>query len=275
MLWINKSYLWVALAATLFLMLSHALSPWLTKQLPGKGKAFISFAGGVSVAYVFLDMLPNLVEYNKPIGEFLLKNQWLTPFTELSIYIVALIGFLIYYGFDLFAERYQTAKHDNRVIYLLHLVMFCIYNVLITYTMSLRALAGVTYTVLFTFAMALHFVLTDRKLSRLFPVRFTHLGRVFLSLALFTGWYLSVAFDPVRVLFVAFMTAFLAGSILLNVFREELPNSDLARFRWFVLGAALIGVVSLLQTWILLASHKDSPQFLSYSFEQHVRHGTH
>ena len=251
MLWINKSYVWIAFSATLFLMLSHALSAWFSSRFPDKGHAFISFAGGVSVAYVFLDMLPNLVEYNKPIGAYLLENKWLTSFTELFIYIVALIGFLIYYGFDLFAERYQAAKHDNRIIYLLHLSMFCIYNILITYTMSLRALTGITYTILFTFAMALHFILTDRKLCRMFPVRFNHLGRVFLSLSLFVGWLASAIFDPVRVLFVAFMTAFLAGSILLNVFREELPKSDLASFRWFVLGAVLIAIISLLQTWVV------------------------
>lgn len=251
MLFINKAHLWIALAATLLLMLAHYLSPWFASTLPGKGKGFISFAGGVSVAYVFLDMLPNLVEYNKPIGKFLLSNQWLTPFTELLIYIVALIGFLVYYGFDLFAERNQLATHDNRIIYRLHLGMFCIYNLLITYTMSLRALTGVTYTVLFTIAMGLHFVLTDRKFSRMYPVRFNHLGRAFLITALFTGWLLSAVFDPISVLFVALMTAFLAGSILLNVFREELPNSSLASFRWFVLGAVLIALILLLQTWVV------------------------
>ena len=251
MLWINKSYVWYALAATLFLMLTHALSPQFSKRLPGQGKGFLSFAGGVSVAYVFLDMLPNLVEYNKPIGRFLMAHQWLSPFTELSIYIIALVGFLIYYGFDLFAEHYQEQTNDNRLTYRLHLAMFCLYNVLITYTMSLRAMTGMTYTVLFTFAMALHFVLMDRKFCRMYPVRFNHLGRVFLNLSLFLGWILSAVFDPVRVLFVAFMTAFLAGSILLNVFREELPNSNLTSYRWFVLGVSLITVIMLLQTLIV------------------------
>lgn len=197
-------------------------------------------------------MLPNLVEYNKPIGQFLLSNQWLTPFTELSIYIVALVGFLIYYGFDLFAERYQQATHDNRIMYRLHLVLFCIYNGLITYTMSLRVLTGMTYTVLFSFAMALHFVLTDRKFCRMYPVRFNHLGRVFLNLSLLIGWIACVIFDPVQVLLVALMMAFLAGSILFNVFREELPNSDLASFSWFVLGIVLIAFILLMQVWIVM-----------------------
>ena len=44
---------------------------------------------------------------------------------------------------------------------------------------------------------------------------------------------------------------FLAGSILLNVFREELPNSNLASYRWFVLGVSLITFIMLLQTWLV------------------------
>ncbi|MDP3561169.1 MAG: hypothetical protein Q8R83_03215 [Legionellaceae bacterium] len=251
MLWINKPQLWIALIATVFLMISHALSPWFSRRLPGDGSQFISFAGGVSVGYVFLDMLPNLVEYNKPIGSYLLAHNWLTAFTELLIYIVVLIGFLIYYGFDLFAERYQLVKHDNFLVYRLHLAMFCFYNLLITHTMALRVEGGMLYTILFTFAMALHFILTDRKFCRMYPQRFNNNGRIFLIVALFLGWLLSLIFDPINVLFVSLMTAFLAGSILFNVFREELPKSNLASFRWFVFGSLLIAIILLLQVYVL------------------------
>lgn len=252
MIWINAPHLWVAFAATLFLVMFHYLSPWFANHLPGNGRAFISFAGGVAVAYVFLHMLPDLVEYNKPIGELLLSNQWLTPFTELLIYIVALFGFLVYYGFDLLAERYKDAGHNDRLVYGLHLFMFCLYNFLITYTMALRALSSITATVLFTVAMALHFVLTDRKFCRFYPVRFNHLGRFLLICALFSGWLCSVIFDPVNVLMVAFMVAFLAGSVLLNVFREELPAVGLTSYCWFSFGALLITLILLLQIWMVV-----------------------
>ncbi|WP_298626965.1 hypothetical protein [uncultured Legionella sp.] len=252
MLWITAPHLWVALAATLFLIVFHYLSPWFANHLPGNGRAFVSFAGGVAVAYVFLDMLPNLVEYNKPIGRFLLTNQWLTPFTELLIYIVALLGFLIYYGLDLLAEQKRKARHHDGMVYGLHLIMFCLYNFLITYTMSLRALTSVTATVLFTFAMALHFVLTDRKFSRLYRRQFNRLGRFILICALLLGWLCSVIFDPVNVLIAALMLAFLAGSVLLNVFKEELPASGLISYFWFTFGALLIMCVLLLQTWIIV-----------------------
>ncbi len=251
MVWINDAHLLIAFAATLFLVVFHYLSPWFANHLPGDGRAYISFAGGVAVAYVFLHMLPNLVEYNKPIGKLLINNQWLTPFTELTIYIVALCGFLIYYGLDLLAEGHRKAGHKSLFAYNLHLTMFCLYNFLITYTMSLRALVSLTATALFTVAMALHFVLTDRKFSRLYSDKFTRMGRYVLISALLVGWMCSVIFDPVNVLIAAFMVAFLAGSVLLNVFREELPGAGLASFSWFTLGSVLIAMVLLLQTWIV------------------------
>ena len=251
MLWINASHLWVAFGATLFLVLFHYLSPWFANHLPGNGKKFISFAGGVAVAYVFLHMLPDLVEYNKPIGEFLLHNELLTPFSELLIYIVALLGFMIYYGLDLLAERYRAEGSGDSFVYRLHLAMFCLYNFLITYTMSLRAYSNTTATILFTITMALNFVLTDRKFCRFYQAQFNQVGRFILIVALLLGWLYSVIFDPVNVLMAAFMVAFLAGSVLLNVFREELPSNGLASYCWFTIGSLMIAGVLLLQTWII------------------------
>ncbi len=249
MLWINQSHLWIAFAATVFLMFFHWLSPWLANRLPENGRGFVSFSGGVAVAYVFLQMLPDLVEYNKPIGEYLLTNHWLTSFTELLIYIVALIGFMVYYGFDLVAERYRDQGHDDEWVYGLHLFMFCLYNFLITYTMSLRVVSSITATVLFSIAMALHFMLTDQKFCRFYQTQFNHIGRFILISALLLGWLCSVIFDPVNVLMVAFMVAFLAGSVLLNVFREELPAVRVTSYIWFTFGAFVVASVLLLQIW--------------------------
>lgn len=251
MLWINQSHLLVALLATLILMLFHYLSPWFADQLPGDGRGFVSFAGGVAIAYVFLHMLPDLVEYNKPIGNYLLDSQWLTPFIELTIYLIALMGFLLYYGLELLAERFGREGYGDGFVYRLHLIMFCLYNFLITYTMSLRAFASSTATALFTLAMALHFVITDRKFSRLYSQKFDHRGRFLLICALFIGWLCSAIFDPVSILYAAFMLAFLAGSVLLNVFREELPEGGLASFCWFTAGVVVISAMLLLQIWVV------------------------
>jgi hypothetical protein len=248
MIWIIQIKLIISLIACLFLMLFHYLSPWIARKFPAQGKAFISFAAGASVTYVFLDMLPNLVEYNKPIGEFLIENFHLSRLKELAIYISTLCGFSIFYGLDLLAESYE--KNDNR-LYVLHLLMFCIYNFLITYTMSLRVEASLLATILFTVTMALHFVLGDQKFYRLYPIRFDKLGRFILIFSLFMGWLFSVIFDPVNVLALAFLTSFLAGSVLFNVFREELPCSTLSSYPWFLLGVFLISLCLMTYNFIL------------------------
>ncbi len=249
MIWITKTHLFVAFSATFILMLFHYCSPWFANHLPDNGKTFVSFAGGTAVAYVFLHMLPNLVEYNEPMGEFLITRDWLTPFSELMIYIVALSGFIIYYGLEIMAERSKLLAHKQRFVYVLHLSMFCLYNFLITYTMSLRAQVSIIATALFTFSMALHFILTDRKFSRLYKLKFNHTGRVILIISLFTGWLFSILFDPANVVVVAFMVAFLAGSVLLNVFREELPTAGVMSYYWFTFGAGVITFCLLLQAW--------------------------
>lgn len=251
MIWINLPDEWIAFIATVILMLFHYLSPWFSKKLPDKGVGLGSFGAGVAVAYVFLHMLPNLVEYNKPIGAYLIGNQWLTPFTELLIYIVALFGFILYYGLDLMAERVGHKKNNDSPVYELHLLMFCLNNFLITYTMSLRTLTSLTATILFTFAMGLHFILTDRKYSRLYKKRFYKTGRFLLSLSLLLGWAVSVLFNPVNIVVAAFMLAFLAGSILLNVFREELPSGKLTSYFWFSSGSLTITIILLLQIWFI------------------------
>lgn len=247
---ISEPHLLIAFISTCVLILFHYLSPWFTSILPGKGKAFISFAGGTAVAYVFLHMLPDLVEYNEPIGRFLSQSDWLTPFTELMIYIVSLLGFLVYFALELTAEREASTQLQSSLVYKLHLFMFCLYNFLITYTMSLRAQNSLSATAIFTFSMALHFMLTDRKFTRLYTKQFDKIGRFILIIALLIGWLCSVIFDPVNVVIAAFMLAFLAGSVLLNVFREELPQAGLINYLWFSLGACLITVILLLQLYL-------------------------
>ncbi len=73
-------------------------------------------------------------------------------------------------------------------MYALHLGSFPVYNALITYIMALRLRTGVDFALLFTAAMGLHFVLTDRGLQEHYPRRFDLRGRLALAAALLAGW---------------------------------------------------------------------------------------
>jgi MFS family permease len=125
-----------------------------------------------------------------------------------------------------------------------------VYNALITYTMALRLRTGVMFALLFTVAMGLHFVLTDRGLREHYPRRFDARGRAALAAALLIGWALSALLAPTSTVLVALLTALLGGSILLNVFKEEIPSNRSSSFGWFLTGltvyAGLLALVTAL-----------------------------
>lgn len=247
-----------ALVIAVLLAGLHLAAPRIRKLPFVPETATGSFAGGLAVAYVFLHLLPELVEGNEAIGEVLADVVEPTPLVDLGIFLVALAGFTAFYGL----ERLANTQHAEAVesgadagatsagVYTLHLGSFLVYNALITYTMALRLRTGVAFAVLFAVAMGLHFVLTDRGLEENYPRRFDARGRLALAAALVVGWALAAVFAPTSTVLVALLTALLAGSILLNVFKEELPSNRRSSFSWFLIGlilyAGLLALVTAL-----------------------------
>jgi hypothetical protein len=92
-------------------------------------------------------------------------------------------------------------------------------------------------------AGGLHFVLTDRGLEEHYPHRFGTRGRIALAAALVAGWAVDALFAPTNTLVVALLTALLGGSILLNVFKEELPTDRRSSFPWFLTGLTVYAVL--------------------------------
>lgn len=255
---------WGALVLTAVLALLHLLAPRIRRLLFSSEAATGSFAGGLAVAYVFLHLLPELAEGNEAIGEALSDVLEPTPLLDLAIFTVALAGFTAFYGLERLADTRGDAprsgsrgsrqthptsgRASNGGVYALHLGSFLVYNAVITYTMALRLRTGVDFALLFTVAMGLHFVLTDRGLEEHYPRRFDTGGRLALAGSLVVGWAVAAVFAPSSTLVVALLTALLGGSILLNVFKEEIPSDRESSFGWFLTGltvyAALLALVT-------------------------------
>lgn len=266
----TQSVVW-ALVIALLLAGLHLAAPHIRRLPFIPERATASFAGGLAVAYVFLHLLPEIAEGNEAIGELLSDALEPTPLTDLGIFLVALAGFAAFYGLERLAQRTSSGARRNTPegvlagtgegrelersvprepagVYWLHLGSFLVYNALITYTMALRLRTGVAFAVLFTVAMGLHFVLTDRSLEEHYPRLFAGSGRGLLALALLAGWLLSAVFAPTSTLLVAVLTALLGGSILLHVFKEELPSGGRSSYPWFMAGLVLFAALLTLVT---------------------------
>lgn len=211
---------------------------------------WLSMAGGVSVSYVFIHIFPDLVAAQSTIAE-----SWKSiAVIENHAYVVALFGLIVFYGLERLvkssrqeAQRAQgkdSKAMANMGIFWLHMASFAIYNALIGYLLVHREEQNTRGLFVYFVAMALHFLVNDYGLREDHQDVYKRIGRWILSAAIFIGWVLGVATkvsEPV----VSVLFAFLAGGIVLNVLKEELPEERQSRFSAFVWGAAVYSLVLL------------------------------
>lgn len=227
----------------------HLLAPHLRRLPLVPERVTASFAGGIAVSYVFLHLLPEIAEGNEEIGKLLGEEGDRLPLAGLEVFLVALVGFTAFYGLERLAERHAGSDVATAQVFRLHLGLFVVYSAVIGYTLPLNWRSSAAFAVLFTVAIGLHFVLVDRGLEAHYGRRFDRRPpRLVLAAAVLAGWVLAVLVPPTSGVVVSMLTAFLAGGILLNVFREEIPSARRSHFGWFAGGSALYAVLLTLVT---------------------------
>ena len=209
---------------------------------------WLSLAGGISVAYVFARLLPELAEAQERLGE---TARGFFARLEDHAYLLALSGLALFYGVERVTVRSRDTRREREGrdaagerAFWLSIGSFALYTGLIGYALEDEADAGVRTLMLFAAAMALHFVVNDFGLREHHKGAYGRLGRWLLAAAVLLGWLLSLVAELPETALVAVL-AFLAGGVVLNVLKEELPERRRSRFWAFALGAA--GYAALLQ----------------------------
>ena len=211
--------------------------------------AWLSGAGGVSVAYVFVHLLPELAEGQKSVSERLGEG---VAFLERHVYLLALLGSVVFYGLEraaVVARRHHRGVDGGETAgvrtFWLHMVSFGIYNALIGYLLRQHEEEGRDQLLaLFAIAMGLHFLVTDYGLREHHKSAYLRVGRWILGAAIIVGWTVGLVRDVSEAV-QAIILAFLAGGVILNVLKEELPEERESRFWAFALGAAAYAALLL------------------------------
>ena len=234
----------LSLLAVVALSIVHLFSNRL-RFLDGSPRSiWLSIAGGISVAYVFVHLLPELAEGQETLAQALGEREGLA-FLESHIYLVALLGLAVFYGLERLAtssrrrERQVSKKDSTREgVFWLHISSFAVYNALIGYLFFHRLATGLENLLLFFVAMALHFVVNDHGLREHHKEAYLRRGRWVLAAAVVLGWVVGRLTEIPEVA-IAVLTAFLAGGVIMNVLKEELPEERESRFWAFALGGAV------------------------------------
>ncbi|WP_420394464.1 hypothetical protein [Acuticoccus sp.] len=226
---------WAQLAAVAFLATVHlgVQRLFVLDRLPRS--RWLSFAGGAAVAYVFLHILPELATHQDTLASSLGLGA---RGAEEVVYALAMAGLVVFYAL----ERMIRARPDHPDGSRVHLASFALYNVLIGYLVFHREEAGAVSLALYVAAMAFHFLTVDHGLRQHHAERYDRWGRWVLVAALVGGATLG-ALTQVPEWAVAGPFALLAGSVLLNTLKEELPEEQQSRLVPFVAGAAGYGAL--------------------------------
>jgi hypothetical protein len=205
----------------------------------------LSAAGGIAVAYVFLGLLPALSEHQATV-EAAVQGGPLAKL-ESHAYIVALATLILFYALERVARASKRsgpqAKTSTKVFWL-HISLFALENALIGYLLLQAENRTLLTLLLFSVAMMLKFVVNDHSLHDLHKDAYDGAGRWLLAGAVFLGWGIGAGL-ALPAIGPALLEAFLAGAVILNVLKEELPEERQARIWPFALGALAYGLLLL------------------------------
>ena len=155
---------------------------------------WLSVAGGISVAYVFVHLLPELAEGQETVAEALEGGEGLA-FLESHVYLVALVGLAVFYGLDRLAitsrrSKREAGKEDSTSpgVFWLHIFSFAVYNFLIGYLLLHRIDTGPGNLLLFFVAMAMHFPVNAHGLREHRKGAYVRAGRRVIAAAVVLGW---------------------------------------------------------------------------------------
>ena len=209
---------------------------------------WISFAGGVSVGYVFLEVFPELSHAQEELEHSAIP--WIA-YLENHVYILALLGLIVFYGLDVLAiASRQRSKSKTNIdcttpaVFWLHIGAFAILNAIFGYLLQ-SIEHSFFQCVLFFAAVALHFFIIDFHLREHHKNPYDRQGRWLLTAAIMIG---AIAGQAIHLneAALSIIWSFLAGSIILNILKRELPDENKSCYWSFLGGTTLYAGLLLL-----------------------------
>lgn len=217
---------------------------------------WLSVGSGVSVAYVFVHLLPEITERQARLME-VSGQAWQLPLStwEHLLFIAVLAGFSTYYGFEQLvrvsqdeAEGCEVCGVESRTtarVFWVHIGAFTGYNLLVGYLLVKRDMPGTLDLAFYATAMAMHLAVNDHGLRDHHREAYHRIGRWILAASVVVGALIGYLL-MVPELLTSLLFAFLGGAIVLNVIKEELPEERDSRFDGFaggVLGYTIVLLV--------------------------------
>jgi hypothetical protein len=206
-------------------------------------RSALSLGAGMSAAYVFVHLMPELHESR---SAFAASVSVRLRYEGMAIYYVALVGFLVFYALDELRARLREDAEGGEVdaAFKLHIGGFAAYVCLMAYLLVHGLEETTASTAMYAVPIALHFLSVDHSLRSEHGAAYDRIGRPVLAAMSLVGWGvgLLVALPPYVL---ALLVAFISGAIIMNNSIMELPSEKDGRFVAFMVGGLVYGAILL------------------------------
>jgi len=212
-------------------------------------RSFLSFAGGIAVAYVFVDVMPALGRMRDIVMET--PGGFQRVFPEYSVYLWAMAGFLAFYCLETMAAgprqgpEHPAGSHDGAAPWQawVHIGGFALYAWMLSYIMVWK-LHETLALCIYGAAMGMHIFPVACHLSSHYQATYDRRGAFVLALAALAGWATGRGLAiPTPVL--VNVVALVAGGVIVNSSIAELPKAGEGR-HWSLLTGATVYTAMLL-----------------------------
>ncbi|SEM44743.1 hypothetical protein SAMN04488103_101181 [Gemmobacter aquatilis] len=230
------TWLAVSLMAMTF-VLGRSIHP--LKSILRDRRTLVSFGSGIAAAYLFVGMMPELAEAMVKLDSM----EGAGGPSGLVVYVVALLGFVVFYGLDHFTRATiggQEANGESEA----RVYGYVPYIWLMTYVMVVEAGESARATLWYAIAMCCHFLTIDHSLSEKRGARYDRRGRYLLGLCVVLGWGTAQIVE-LSATMTALALGFVSGALTVNSVFTELSEGAGGRFLPFVLGSVLYAALLL------------------------------
>lgn len=207
---------------------------------------WFSFSSGIAITYFFMYLLPSL---NK--RQDTLRVEWLDLALPSEIYVISLLGFTVFYGTMRVVRtpHFKDETIDQNVSYWLQVTLLTAYMSFSAYVVTASSVTFVARSFYAT-ALGVHFLAVGHDLYRHYGERYLRQGRYLLSGGILIGGFFSRFIDLASHV-EAILFAFVAGAMILNIVKFELPADRNLHFRTFVLAVVGYGGILLFLKHVL------------------------
>lgn len=254
----NDKIVLTALFSAVAFSLIHLLSNRIYRYSEMHRSKMLSFFGGISAAYVFLDLLPRLettrIHLRIIFGE-------IPEFLDvLAVPGLAFIGFMTLFvleHFAIYSRRGEHAKIGGEIerisaskrAFAIHFITIAFLNLIIGYILRFEAETGPLPLIFYTAALSLHFVILDDTMEQHYKQLYVRFGRYFASVLPLIGWGISIFF-PENPSEGYLLLGVILGVILFNAVKDAVPKGGGKDPRLFISGAIIYSTLLLVVAWL-------------------------